>query len=165
MWYNKFTFYEKQPGLPELPPDNFFSQPLTEEEAALYPHITKFHPEFLDKNKYPVPSALTLPDELLQLLRYSNGGSLINGEREFGYFSVQNIRLYYFGYGFPKYTPSLLPIAFNGGGVFYTYDFRDPANVDLVAVSAGDLDYASAVGIGKTIDEVLSRTTNIEDRL
>jgi hypothetical protein len=145
MRYNKFTFYEKQLGLTELPPDNYFSQPLTEEEAVLHPHITKFYPEFIDKNKYPVPSALTLPDELQQLLTYSNGGCIVSGEREFGYFPVRDIRLYYFGYGFPKYTPSLLPIAFNGGGVFYACDFRDPANVNWVAVSAGDLDYASAV--------------------
>src|SRR4051812_28517025 len=102
MWHNKFTFYEKQPALTGLPSANYFSQPLTEEEAVLHPHITKFYPEFLDKNKYPVPSTLTWPDELQQLLKYSNGGSIVNGESEFGYFSVRDIRLYYFGYGFPN---------------------------------------------------------------
>ncbi len=38
-------------------------------------------------------------------------------------------------------------------------------NVNIVAVSSSDLDYESSVILGKTIREVLNKTTNIEDDL
>jgi len=165
MWYNKFTFFNKQDGLKELPPNNFFSKYLTEEEINLYPDIKKLYPQFLDNSKFNIPLELSLTNELRELLEYSNGGGIINGEQEFGYFSLQHIRYYYFAYGFPKWTPCFLPIAFNGGGVFYAYDFRNLSDIKIVAVSSGDLDYESSVVIGKNLEEVLSKTTNVEDEL
>ena len=165
MWYNKFTFFDKQNGLKEVPTDSYLSKYLTKEEIKLYPDIKKLYPEFLDNNKLIIPKELTLTIELRELLKYSNGGGIINGDREFGYFSLQDIRYYYFAYGFPKWTPYLLPIAFNGGGIFYAYDFRDLTDIKIVAVSSGDLDYESSVVIGIKLDEVLSKTTNIEDEL
>jgi hypothetical protein len=165
MWYNKFTFFDRQDGLKEVPTDSYFSKYLTEEEIKQYLDIKKLYPEFLDNAKLIIPKELTLTIELRELLEYSNGGGIINGDREFGYFSLQDIRYYYFTYGFPKWTPYFLPIAFNGGGKFYAYDFRDLTNTKIVAVSAGDLDYKNSVVIGMTLEEVLSKTTNIEDEL
>ena len=165
MWYNKFTFFDKQDGLKEVPTDSYFFKYLTEEEINLYPDIKKLYPEFLDNDKLIIPNELILTIELRELLEYSNGGGIINGDREFGYFSLQDIRYYYFAYGFPKWTPYFLPIAFNGGGKFYAYDFRDLKDIKIVAVSSGDLDYESSVVIGVTLEEVLSKTTNIEDEL
>ncbi|PQA90031.1 hypothetical protein SAMN05421796_1207 [Chryseobacterium piscicola] len=165
MWYNKFTFFDRQDGLIEVPTDSYLSKYLTEEEVKLYPDIKKLYPEFLDNDKLIIPKELTLTIELRELLKYSNGGGIINCDREFGYFSLQDIRYYYFAYGFPKWTPYFLPIAFNGGGKFYAYDFRDLIDIKIVAVSSGDLDYESSVVIGVTLEEVLSKTTNIEDEL
>jgi len=165
MWYDKFIFFDKQEGLTELPGDRYFSCPLTEDEIKLHSHIKEFYPDFLIKDKITIPSEFFLPVELRQLLEYSNGGGIINGAREFGYFSLKNIRYYYFAYGFPKWTPYFLPIAFNGGGIFYAYDFRDLTNIKLVAVGAGNLEYESAVIIGKNLDEILSKNINIEDEL
>lgn len=165
MWYNKFTFFDKQDGLAEVPKDAYLSQYLTEEEIKLYPDIKKLYPEFLDNDKLNIPLELTLTIELRELLEYSNGGGIINGNREFGYFSLQDIRYYYFAYGFPKWTPYFLPIAFSGGGKFYAYDFRDITDIKIVAVGAGDLEYESSVVIGRTLEEVLSKTINIEDEL
>jgi len=160
MWYNKFTFFDKQDGLGELPESGFFSKCLTEEEIRLYPNM-----QILDNGKFSIPLEFALTTELRELLEYSNGGGIVNGKREFGYFSLQHIRYYYFSYGFPKYAPYFLPIAFNGGGVFYAYDFRDLLDIKIVAVSAGDLGYESSVVIGKSLEEVLSKTTCIEEEL
>lgn len=66
-------------------------------------------------------------------------------------------------HGFPKWAHYFSPIAFNGGGIFYAYDFRDLTNIKLVAVGAGNLEYESSVIVGKTLDEVLSKNINIED--
>ena len=112
-----------------------------------------------------MPGSFFLPDELVQLLTYSNGGGIVNGEREFGYFSLDEIRAFYFNYGFPEWAPLFLPVAFNGGGVFYAYDFRDAPRLRIVAASAGNLGYEDAVVLGDTLAETLNRTTNIEDEL
>ena len=165
MWYNKFDFYDKQIGLAEIVEGNYFSKNLTENEILLYPDIQNLYPEFIINKKLNIPSELTLQKDHKELLEYSNGGGIINEDREFGYFSIQEIRYYYFAYGFPKWTPYFLPIAFNGGGKFYAYDFRDLLCVKIVAVVAGDLSYESSVIIGKNLNEVLSKTTNIEDEL
>ncbi|MGI4874008.1 MAG: SMI1/KNR4 family protein [Janthinobacterium lividum] len=165
MWYSKLEFFDKQPGLlDEVAPD-FFSKPLTEEEINLYPGIGELHPQFIRNKNLFIPPEFTLLEEHHQLLTYSDGGGITNGEREFGYFSLQGIREYYFGYGFPEWAPYFLPIAFNGGGKFYAYDFRDAARVPVVAVGASALGYEDAVVLGQSLAEVLSKTTNIEDEL
>lgn len=140
MWYSILNFYSKQQGL---------------EEKA---NITLEWKNTLQNEFY-------LTDELFELLKFSNGGGIINGDREFGYFSLTEIESFYHEYEFPIYAPLFLPIAFNGGGIFYAYDFRNPININIVAVSSGDLDYESSIIIGKTLNEVLNKTNNIEDEL
>ncbi|MCM0664873.1 SMI1/KNR4 family protein [Flavobacterium tyrosinilyticum] len=140
MWYSKLNFYDKQ-------------QSLTEKDSIKF------------EWKKMLPDEFYLPKELLELLEFSNGGGIINGDREFGYFSLAEIETFYNEYQFPIYVPLFLPIAFNGGGIFYAYDFRNPININIVAVSSGDLDYESSIIIGKTLNEVLNKTNNIEDEL
>lgn len=140
MWYNILTFYSKQEGL--------------KEESKI---------RFDGKNS--LPNEIYIPEELFELLKFSNGGGIINNDREFGYFSLTEIESFYKEYQFDIYTPLFLPIAFNGGGIFYVYDFRNQIDIKIAAVSSGDLDYESAVIIGKTLKEVLSKTNNIEDEL
>lgn len=139
MWYDNYTFFDKQKGFTETNPEQIWNKKL--------------------------PVEFFLPTELQELLQYSNGGGIINGDREFGYFSLYEISDFYYEYQFDKYTPHLMPIAFNGGGIFYAYDFRNPANISLVAISAGVLEYESSIIIGKTLNEVLSKIINIEDEL
>lgn len=143
MWYDKYTFYNKQ-------------NPLNEGHD-----IINLEQVWQDK----LPTEFFLPDELLELLQFSNGGGIINGNREFGYLSLIDMRNYYFDYKLSKYTPLFLPVAFNGGGIFYAYDFRNPKNITIVAVDAGDLEYESSIVIGQTLDEVLSKTNDIVEEL
>lgn len=143
MWYDSYSFFDKQTGLT----DEFYKTNL----------------EQIWNNK--LPNEFFLPVELYELLQFSNGGGILNGQREFGYFSLTEIRDFYLEYEFDRYTPLLMPIALNGGGIFYAYDFRNPVNTNLVAVSSGVLEYESTIIIGETLNEVLSKTINIEDEL
>lgn len=166
MWYKKYTFFYKQEGLATLPPADYYTRPLTPDEHTLYPDIVKLHPEIeADPGLLAPPPGLALPAELQELLQYANGGTIINGEREFGYFSQQEIRYYYFAYGFFKWAPCLLPVALNGGGKFYACDFRNIDDIRIVAVSSGDISYESQVLLGHSLDEVLQHNTNIEEEL
>lgn len=143
MWYEKYTFYNKEKGLQK---DQY-----------------KKSNDYFSDSKFLV--SFVLPTEFLELLEYSNSGGIINGKREFQYFSLKEIEEFYLGYEFDLYTPLFLPIALNGGGVFYAYDFRDVMKIYIVAVSSSNLEYESSVLIGKSLDEVLSKTNNIEDEL
>ena len=140
MWYSALNFYDKQPSLKEIVNGKL-------------------------EWKKTLPDEFYLPDELLDLLKFSNGGGIINGNREFGYFSLSEIESFYHEYQFHIYVPLFLPIAFNGGGVFYAYDFRNLININIVAVSSGYLDYGSSVILGQTLKQVLQKTNNIEDEL
>ena len=163
MWYSKYTFFNKEEGLKDEIPDNYFLQPYSEEEFKIVSDYT----EGKAVTDFQIPPYLQLPEEYKQLLEYSNGGGIINGEREFGFFSLEGIREKYIAYGFLIWAPDFLPIAFNGGGKFYAYDFRNPQNdPSVVLVPAGSIgDDESCALLGNTLDEVLSKTTNVEDEL
>jgi hypothetical protein len=71
-----------------------------------------------------------LPPEYLGLLRWSNGGEFRTGERWFQFFTALDarhcVRATLLAYHLPQYMPGALPFAFNGGGVFYLFDMREP---------------------------------------
>lgn len=164
MWYQQFHFFDTQPGRTAPPEPGYLSAPFTaaEKEAC---QLAKISPALTATDPLCMPQELYLPEELLQLLLFSDGGGIINGEREFGYFSLDEIRTFYFSYGFPEWAPLFLPVALNGGGVFYAYDFREAPRLRVVAVSAGNLGYEDAVVLGNSLEETLRKTTNIENEL
>jgi hypothetical protein len=167
MWFSKFSFFDKQSGLTELISDDFFTKPFSKEEFENFPDIDSLYPNGRDPKYFPIPHQLKLPKEYIELLQYSNGGGIINGEREFGFFSLEEIRQMYINYGFPIWAPAFLPIAFNGGGKFYAYDLRENNGFPIILVPAGNLGYDDDcwVFLGNTLEEVLSKTTNVEDEL
>ncbi|KAA2243802.1 SMI1/KNR4 family protein [Chitinophaga agrisoli] len=164
MWYTSFEFYDRQPGLQPGSMTTLLSAPVSATELALLEQnlqrmsINNVHPR-----QWVIPQ-FTLPEELLQLLACSNGGGIVNGSREFGFFSLEQIREYYLHYHFPQYTPYFLPIAFNGGGIFYAYDYRQQTP-PIVAISAGNLDAADSALLGYSLQEVLEQDTDIADSL
>lgn len=167
MWYTKFTFIEKHPGLAIPLPANYFTKPYIQEEFVSLQHINSIYPAGQNPATYPIPQQLQLPSEYIELLQFSNGGTIINGEREFGYFSPETIRSFYISYGFHVWAPAFLPVALNGGGKFYAYDLREADSTSVIVVSAGNIGYETDCWamLGHTLDEVLSRTTNIEEEL
>lgn len=161
MWYEKLNFVNKEIGLDKAVSLDCLHTPLSEKEISEIV-VCKLNEEQVSLQ---IPQEIFLPDEYIELLHFSNGGLITNEDREFGYFGLTELRDFYFGYEFFKYAPLFLPVAFNGGGVFYAYDFRDTHHIKIVAVSAGDLDYNSAVDLGTSLKEVLKQTENIENKL
>jgi hypothetical protein len=78
-------------------------------------------------------------------------------------------------YHLPEYMPGALPFAFNGGGVFYLFDLREPADADgqypVVAVHAGNLGWATheegyppeCWPVADGLEQACRGRTNIED--
>ncbi|HEX8326679.1 MAG TPA: hypothetical protein VF629_04000 [Hymenobacter sp.] len=165
MWYEQFTFWETNPGRPQPVAKDYFARPFSEPEFADFPAIDSLYPQGKTAAAFPVPVQLRLPAEYEELLAYSDGGVILNGEREFSYFVPEDIRDYYISYGFPIWAPALLPIGLNGGGVFYAYSFQQPGAPTIVAVAAGDIGYEGAVELGKNLAEVLRADTDISDEL
>jgi len=167
MWFNKFNFFDKLSGLTEPIPKDFFTKSYSESELVILNDIRKLYPEGLAPNIVSIPKQLRLPEDYIELLKHSNGGGILNGEREFGYFSLDGIREMYIAYGFPFWAPAFLPVAFNGGGKFYAYDLREEGKFPIVVVSSGNIGYEEDCWafLGNTMEDVLSNTTNIEDEL
>lgn len=167
MWFSKFTFFDKQAALTESVSEDFFTKLFSKDEFDNFPDIESLYPNGRDPKYFPIPQQLRLPKEYIELLQYSNGGGIINGEREFGFFSLEEIRQMYINYGFPIWAPAFLPIAFNGGGKFYAYDLRENEGFPIILIPAGNLGYDDDrwVFLGNSLEEVLSKNTNVEDEL
>lgn len=166
MWFSKFTFFDKQSALIESVSEDFFTKLFSKDEFDNFPDIESLYPNGRDPKYFPIPQQLRLPKEYIELLQYSNGGGIINNEREFGFFSLEEIRQMYINYGFPIWAPAFLPIAFNGGGKFYAYDLRENEGFPIILIPAGNLGYDDCwVFLGNSLEEVLSKTTNVEDEL
>jgi hypothetical protein len=167
MWFDKFDFFDKQPGLTEPIPEDLFAKSYSETELETLNNIRKLYPEGTAPDIVEIPKHIKLPKEYIELLKHSNGGGIINGEREFGYFSMTDIREMYIAYGFPFWAPEFLPVAFNGGGKFYAYDLRKKDEFPLIVVSSGNIGYDDDCWgfLGNTLEAVLNNTNNIEDVL
>ncbi|TPN86796.1 SMI1/KNR4 family protein [Aquimarina algicola] len=162
MWFDKYDIQSKNEGLDQDIPFDFFTKPCTEEEFEFY---KKYNDDSKTHKDFKIPDDLKLPNEYIELLRYSNGGAIINKDREFGFFDINTIREFYINYGFLVNAPNILPIAFNGGGTFYGYKF---SGNDKKPIICGV--HASCIGfeedtcfLGNTLDEVLNKTYDIDD--
>jgi hypothetical protein len=106
----------------------------------MYAHFRPFDPR-----AWVLPTGL-LPESYLSFLRWSNGGEFRTGEREFGFFDADGARGMLLGYNLPQYMPGALPIAFNGGGIFYLFDMRRPpvrGEYPVVCASAGNIGWGA----------------------
>lgn len=164
-WLSKVVFdHKSEPLKPEelSVVNSFLGMPLTNNEIAALEDLcgTSGDIKYLD---WELPN-YTLPDELIELLKYSNGGNFCNGDREIGLFGLEDIRDYYIRYLFPEFQPGAVPFGFNGGGTFYAYDLRVPSKAPpIIAVSSGCLDWDEAVVIGHSLEEVFSKNIDIDD--
>jgi hypothetical protein len=103
----------------------------------------------IDASRWQLPEQRLSPS-YLALLAWSGGGDFGTGERWFQLFPVDGpsgVRAMTLAYHLPEYMPAALPFAFNGGGVFYLFDMREPADADgeypVVAAHAGNLGWAT----------------------
>lgn len=89
---------------------------------------------------------LPLPEEFLSFLGWCDGGWTRTGDREFGFFGLDDprggIREMTLAYQFPHYMPGALPFALNGCGCFYIFDMRHPSqngHYPILASHSGNL--------------------------
>ncbi|MCB2386461.1 SMI1/KNR4 family protein [Thalassolituus alkanivorans] len=166
-WIDQVTFDNKEEPLTEAELEHakgFLSKPLTENEIEALEDLCRVTGE-IDFRCWELPDYI-LPNEYIDLLKYSRSGLLRKGERELGFFGIEEIRDYYLRYMFPEYQPGAIPIGFNGGGVFYAYDLRNiELGAPIIAVSSGALDWEDSIVLGRTLEEVFSKKTNIEDEM
>lgn len=125
MWYDQFPFWEKNPGLTEPAAEDYFARPFSEQEFAEFPAINSLYRQGKMLEAFPVPPQLRLPAEHQELLAYSNGGVILNGEREFSYFGPEDIRGFYIRYGFPFEPRRCCPLAWMAAASFTPTTFND----------------------------------------
>lgn len=156
--FNTLNFESKNPGLDESNLEGLSEFLSQEIEAGEIDNGSS-----VDHTKWVLPR-LQIPIQFKELLKHSDGGLIVTGDRAFGYFGKKELREYYLNYEFPYYMPGVLPIALNGGGVFYAYDLRETSEKpEIIAVEAGVLDWDYAYFLGDDLFDVLSKETNIED--
>ena len=109
-------------------------------------------------SEWTIPSG-PLPASYLDLLGWSNGGSLIRDDVSLDpFFSTHEVRDYLLSYLVPKWMPGALPFGFDGGGAFYMFDMRQPAengHYPVIRVDSGDLDWDEAEVMAASFDEWL----------
>lgn len=112
-----------------------------------------------------------LPASFLDLLRWSNGGGAVNGDREFGFFPClggqHGLRAMLLAYHVPEYMPLAVPFAFNGGGTFYLFDMRKPpvdGEYPIICCGSGALgfDDDEYVLVGNTLLEACSGRVDVD---
>ena len=91
-----------------------------------------------------LPADRTVPPSYLSFVRYSDGGFFQNGGRAFQMYGT-GLRAMMRDYDVPQYMPLAVPFAFNGGGVMYLFDMRQPPDADgeypIICAHASNLDF------------------------
>lgn len=159
MWYGAFAFYDKQAAASEADLQQFY-QPLPPQQQAASYRFIEHTAAKAAATGFCLPGHFFIPPELQQLWQYSLSGGICGEQQDFGYFSPQEVVAYYFEYQLWYYAPNFMPIAFDGGGVFYAYDFRQPvAQPPIVAMAAGNLGESEDeyTVLGHSLAEVLAK--------
>jgi len=180
-WEDIFDEYYPRDGATSEEIDKFISttsMPLTNEELNTIrrsdtnpfrksdPLYNSWSP--IDPTKWKIPDR-PFPASYLSLLRWNNGGDCRTGDRWFQFFpgddSNDCVRAMMLGYFLPQWMPGSIPFAFNGGGVFYVFDMREPpadGEYPILCSSAGNLDYDDAVKIADNFLDACRGTENVE---
>jgi hypothetical protein len=91
-----------------------------------------------------LPADRPVPPSYLSFVRFSDGGHFQNGDRLFQMYGT-GLRQMMLDRDVPEYMPLAVPFAFNGGGVMYMFDMRQPPDADgeypIICAHAGYLDF------------------------
>ncbi len=96
-----------------------------------------------DPSNWQMPDR-PLPESYLSFVRYADGGEFWSGERLFQMWGT-GLREFLLAYHVPQYMPRAVPFAFNGGGVAYLFDMREPPGPDgeypILCAGSGNWDF------------------------
>jgi hypothetical protein len=109
-----------------------------------------------------------LPASYLSFLAWSNGGFFLTGDREFQMLAAEELREYLLTYRVPYHMPGAVPFALDGGGNFFLFDLRTPADpageYPVLFAPAGSLGFDVAVVVaGSFLDACRGRTDPASD--
>ena len=97
-----------------------------------------------DPSVWVMPANRPVPPSYRSFVRYSDGGSFQNGDRLFQMWGT-GLREFLLCYDVPQYMPLAVPFAFNGGGVMYMFDMREPpgkhGEYPIICAGAGCLTF------------------------
>lgn len=157
------------------------SEPLSHEEINRiyesqknpWPKGHEFYESYqpIDPKNWMIPSE-SLPSSYLSLLRWSNGGEFWNSDRCIQLFPAldpsHGVRAMLIAYHVPEFLPGAIPFAFNGGGTFYLFDMRNPANngeYPIICSHASNLGWANdehAI-VANSLESACRGTTDIDE--
>jgi hypothetical protein len=160
-WAQLFTESHPRPGADETTLDRFVAElgkPLSDQEVQVaersqsnpFPPAHLLHDSYrpFDLRKWRLPGRPP-PPSYLSFLRWSDGGTFVNGGRRFDpLFACAEWRYVLLGYRLPEYMPGAFPFALDGGGCFYLFDMREEpvrGEYPVLYVGAGKLCYEDAV--------------------
>lgn len=97
-----------------------------------------------DPGAWVMPKDRPVPPSYRSFVRYSDGGSFQNGDRLFQMWGT-GLREFLLCYNVPQYMPLAVPFAFNGCGVMYLFDMREPPGAHgeypIICAGAGCLTF------------------------
>ena len=141
---------------------------INESQTVPFPSSDPLYVDYVpfDPRKWTLPNK-PLPENYLDFLKWSNGGSFFNKERSFDQFiPCQQVREYLIGYDIPEYMPNVFPFALDGCGNVYLFDMREnPTNNEfpILFVQLGNLRFRDAVLVASTFIGACKGTTNPGD--
>lgn len=101
-------------------------QPLNADEVAQVNHFqAQYSGDPFDPSLWQMPADRPIPESYVSFVRWSNGGNFEQGDRYFQMWGV-GLRDMMLAFSTPEYVPGFVPFAFNGGGVMYGFDMREP---------------------------------------
>jgi hypothetical protein len=159
-WPDLFDLIDRRPGVPAA----WFSGITGSVTTPLQPdEISE-----LAARDAPDPSAWRfptgeLPPSYRAFLGWSNGGTFIAGEREFGMLAAEELRPYMLDYALPYHLPGAMPFALDGTGGFYLLDMRQPPDergeYPVLHATGGDLGYDAAIRVAESFPAVFHDRT------
>lgn len=108
--------------------------------------------------------AVTVPADLVEFWKQSNGSTLWFGYKELQFFSTDEI-LGSDIYKLNLYMPDALPICMDGNGNICLARILDGSISGYFVASCGNLGWEDAVEIAKNFKQFISDTTSPEQRL
>lgn len=116
---------------------------------------------WLYEENFPVTK---LCDKYISFLKESNGGGFLNGDREYQWFSSEEVKDFYYSYKFNIFMPFAFPFALDGNGSFYLFNLRRLDN-KVYTVSASNMgwDEEECYILAESFCEMLEQKTRIDE--
>lgn len=138
----------------------FFEAIYNQNKGATDQEIEELY-EWLKQNRFP---SIFLPDDYLHMMKESNGGGYLNGEREYQFLSLKEVKEFYEAFDFSRFMPYAFPFAMDGNGNFYILNLRTEDEA-VYWTSAGNLGWEkdAVFVLANNLRECFAQKTRLEE--